>query len=144
MMGKADVFSCTYENLDQELKNACLKYEASQAKKGLRVTSIVLRFTPKEAPYIEIDVDEEVKIKGQRVKVASVPPKSAVKCKHPSTVCNGLGQLECVMCDLSVKGCKDEMCNRCGTKSDEAIPPTLRSSRFPGVIEEEDELDELG
>jgi hypothetical protein len=137
VVGKADLFSRTYENLDQELKNACLKYENAQARKGLRVTRISIVYTPKEAPYFEIDVDEEVKIKGQRVKV--VAPKKP--CKHTTATCNGLGQLDCVQCDQTTGVCTDIKCPKCEGKDDEPVPTTLRSSRFPAVLEDDDEDD---
>lgn len=138
-MGKPDLFSRTYENLDQELKNACLKYEQAQARKGLRVTRVALIYTPKEAPYFEIDVDEEVKIKGQKV---SIPPEPRAgvrpRCVHPSTICNGLGKLECILCDAIVRDCDDSSCAKC--RDDADSPPTLRSARFPVVeVAEDDE-----
>lgn len=137
MMGKPDVFSRTYENLDQELKNACLKYEQSQLRKGMRVTRISIVYTPKEAPYFDIDVEEEVKVKGSRPRVVAEPKV----CWHETSTCNGLGQLNCVRCDLTTGHCTDVACHKCEGKEDEPIPPTLRSSRFPAAVEEdEDEL----
>lgn len=137
MTGKPDIFSRTYENLDQELKNACLKYEASQLRKGLRVTRISIVYTPKEAPYFDIDVDEEVKIKGQKVKLS--PPKKA--CEHLTATCNGIGQLNCVKCDFTTGACTDVKCYKCEGKEDEPVPPTLRSSRFPPMVGDEDDED---
>lgn len=141
VMGKPDVFSTVYENLDQELKNACLKYEASQLRRGLRVTRISIVYTPKEAPYFDIDIDEEVKIKGQKVKAA---PRARI-CVHETSVCNGIGQLNCLMCDLTTGRCTEEDCWRCEGKEDEPVPPTLKSSKFKVVpARDDDELDELG
>ena len=140
-MGKPDVFSRTYEDLDQALKNACIKYENAQVRKGLRVTRIALVYTPKEAPYFEIDVDEEVKVRGQKVK-AVLPETIPTPCLHAATVCNGRGQLECILCDRLVDLCGDPGCPKCNLDL-EPVPDTQRSSRYPAALDttEDDEKD---
>lgn len=142
---KPNIFSRVYENLDQEIKNACLKYERVQSKKGLKVTKISLIFTPDKEPYFEIDIDEEEKLKKLRAfnepPVIVAPTPMRLPCDHEQSICNGLGRDECVLCEKDMGVCGVDKCPRCADDAD--APPTMRSSRFPVVPEvDEDEEEE--
>jgi hypothetical protein len=143
-MSKADTFSRPYEKLDQELKNACLRYEQAVAKKGLKLVRISLTYTPNADPFFDIDVDEEPKIKRTRNHNPTIPPppKLPSACTHSKALCDGQSRIECLLCDEKLGDCPDPACERCQGKDVEDPPSILPSGKFP-IVPEEDEEDEL-